>query len=173
MLEWELVPERLGPQAPGWAAQKKENDTRRCRGGEFNMLQSLFVLQLLFIHRTLSNKMRGIFFLKKSSLVFIHCVNMYSAWICIWVYNTVTVGKKIWKKKKRKEEPEHLFEKKVKKKKKKMNDDANTFFYFYFHWLLSLVLLHVLLSCFYILFLQWCYCNFVDQFDMRKNGTLV
>ena len=31
MLEWEHVPERLGPQAPGWAAQ--ENDTRRCPEG--------------------------------------------------------------------------------------------------------------------------------------------
>ena len=30
MLEWEHVPERLGPQASGWAAQENENDIRQC-----------------------------------------------------------------------------------------------------------------------------------------------
>ena len=28
MLEWEHVPERLGPQVPGWAAQENEKETR-------------------------------------------------------------------------------------------------------------------------------------------------
>ena len=28
MLEWEHVPERLGPQAPGWAAQENRKETR-------------------------------------------------------------------------------------------------------------------------------------------------
>ena len=77
------------------------------------------------------------------------------------------------RKKKRKEEPENVFEKKMeKKKKKKMKDDTNTFFFvFTDFWVLGL--LYVLLSCFYILLLQWRYYNFVDQFDMMKSGTLV
>ena len=33
MLEWEHVPERLGPQAPGWADKENENDTRRSPEG--------------------------------------------------------------------------------------------------------------------------------------------
>ena len=53
MLELEHVPERLGPQAPGWAAQENENDTRRYPdgAGEVNMLQSLFSLQLPLTHK--------------------------------------------------------------------------------------------------------------------------
>ena len=50
------------------------------------MLQSLFGLQLPLTHTTLSNKMRGIFFLRTVSLVFIHCVNMYPACICVYMY---------------------------------------------------------------------------------------
>ena len=34
-------------------------------------------------------------FLRTVSLVIIHCVNMYSAWICIWVYNNMTLNNKV------------------------------------------------------------------------------
>ena len=33
MLEWEHVPDRLGPQVPGWAAQENETDTWQCPEG--------------------------------------------------------------------------------------------------------------------------------------------
>ena len=60
MLEWEHVPERLGPQlsSPG----ERERHTAMPGGaGEVNMLQSLFSLQLPLTHN-LTNKVRGIFF---------------------------------------------------------------------------------------------------------------
>ena len=64
--------------APGLLVeyQKNEKDTTlmAIRVG-VNILQSLFGLQLP-LTRNLSNKVRGIFFLKKSSLVFIHCAIM-------------------------------------------------------------------------------------------------
>ena len=54
-------PERLDPQAPGWASQ--ENGKKHCyghkSGGQY--VAVLFGLQLLS-HTTLSNKVRGIFF---------------------------------------------------------------------------------------------------------------
>ena len=43
-------------------------------GGQY--IAVLFGLQLP-LTRNLSNKVKGIFFLKKSSLVFIYCVNMF------------------------------------------------------------------------------------------------
>ena len=58
----EHVPERLGPQAPGWAAQENGKETRLWpieRG--VNMLQFGSVSNSLS-HTTLSNKVRGIFF---------------------------------------------------------------------------------------------------------------
>ena len=75
---------KLSPQASGWAALENEKDTTlmaiRVR---VNMLQFCSVSNSLS-HTNLLNKVRGIFFLKKSSLVFINRVNMHSAWIRIW-----------------------------------------------------------------------------------------
>ena len=53
-------------------------------GGQY--LAVLFGLQLPLTHTTLSNKVRGIFFLKKSSLVFHYSVNMYSACTCVYIH---------------------------------------------------------------------------------------
>ena len=88
---WQDVVEKASTKQSGPPALRLSSPGERERhtamsggAGEVNMLQYLFGLQLPLTHTTLSNKVRGIFFLKKSSLVFIHCVNMYSA--CIYVY---------------------------------------------------------------------------------------
>ena len=73
------------------------------------------------------------------------------------------VGKKI-EKKKRKEEPENVFEKKMVKK--KIKNDTKIFFIFTDFEFYDCYMFYCLIVIFY-------YCNFVDQFDMRKNGTLV
>ena len=78
-------PREAGPPGPRLSSpgERKRHDVRM--GWDVNMLQSLFSLQLLLTHTTLSNKVRGIFF-KEVSLVFIHCVNMYSACICVYMH---------------------------------------------------------------------------------------
>ena len=53
--------ERLGPQAPGWAAQEYGNKTLMANRVGVNMLQFCSVSNSLS-HTTLSNKVRGIFF---------------------------------------------------------------------------------------------------------------
>ena len=102
MLEWEHVPERLGPQAPGWAAQENENDTRRCPEGLGRSISCSFCsVSNSLSHANLTIKWEVYIFLKKSSLVFIivplwFCMYMYAC-ICImclysqswsWLYNT-------------------------------------------------------------------------------------
>ena len=69
----------LGPQASGWATLENEKDTTlmAIRVG-VNMLQFCLVSNSLS-HTTLSNKVRGIFFLRTVSLVFI----VSSLWFCI------------------------------------------------------------------------------------------
>ena len=55
-------PERLGPQAPGWAAQENGKETRLWPNWVgVNILQFYSVSNSLS-HTTLSNKVRGIFF---------------------------------------------------------------------------------------------------------------
>ena len=80
-------PREAGPPGPRLSCpgeQERHNADGHKSGGQY--IAVLFGLKLP-LTRNLSNKVRGIFFLKKSSLVFYHCVNMYSAWLCIWVYN--------------------------------------------------------------------------------------
>ena len=63
MLEWEHVPERLGPQTP-WLSNpgERERHTAMSGGaGEVNMLLSLFSLQFPLSHKSYY-KVRGIFF---------------------------------------------------------------------------------------------------------------
>ena len=74
------------------------------------------------------------------------------------------------KKKKKREKNQKIFLKK-KMEKKKMKDDTNTFSFL-------LTLSFGTVACFYCLvfyiwLLQWCYWNFVNQFDMRKSSALV
>ena len=60
MLEWEHVPERLGPQTPGWAAKENENDIRICPEG---LGRSICCSSVWSPTQTqLSNKVREIFF---------------------------------------------------------------------------------------------------------------
>ena len=81
----EHVSERLGPQTPGWTGERERNAVMANRVG-VNMLQFCSVSNSLS-HTTLSNKVRGIFFQRTVSLVFI----VSFACICIWVYNRSTL----------------------------------------------------------------------------------
>ena len=76
--------------ASGWAALENEKDTTltAVRVG-VNILQFYSVSNSLS-HANVTNKVRGTYLLKKSSLVLCHCVVVnYSACICIWLYNTI------------------------------------------------------------------------------------
>ena len=66
MLGWEHVPERLGPQAPRWAVQENENDTRRCPEGLGGQYVAVFVQSPTPSHTHKPyNKVRGILFFKE------------------------------------------------------------------------------------------------------------
>ena len=87
ILEWKHVPERLGPQAPGWAAQKNENNTRW--GPKWlgrSICCSLCSVSNSLSHTTFQIKWEVHFFKEVFARLY-YCVNMYSAWICIWLYN--------------------------------------------------------------------------------------
>ena len=60
----EHVPERLGPQVPGWAAQENGKETLMAIRVGVNMLQFCSVSNSLS-HTTLSNKVRGTYFSKE------------------------------------------------------------------------------------------------------------
>ena len=90
MLEWEHVPERLGPQGPCWAAQENENDTWRCPEG----LGRSICCSLCSVSHTQPFQIKWeVYFLKKSSLVFIIAsicilhVYVYSCIFIMWLYN--------------------------------------------------------------------------------------
>ena len=68
-----------------WEALESGKETLMAMRVGVNMLQFCSVSNSLS-HTNLSNKVRGIFFLKKSLLVFIIAL-LCSAWICIWLYN--------------------------------------------------------------------------------------
>ena len=78
-------PERLAPRPPRASLENEKDTTLTAIRVGVNMLQFCSVSNSLS-HTNLSNKVRGIFFLKKSSLVFIHCVSMYSACICVYMH---------------------------------------------------------------------------------------
>ena len=84
MLGWEYVPERLGPLAPGWAAQENENDTWRCpeRLGK-SLCCSLCLVSNSLSHTNLYNKY--IFFKEVFARLY-YCVNMYCACICVYMH---------------------------------------------------------------------------------------
>ena len=89
MLEWEHVPERLGSQVPGWAAQENQNDTRRC----LELLGRSICCSLCSVPNSLSHATFPIkwevYSFKEVFASLYYCVNMYSAWICIWLYNYI------------------------------------------------------------------------------------
>ena len=72
-------PERLGPKAPGWAALENGKETLMAMRVRVSMLQFCSVSNSLS-HTTLSNKVRGIFFKKTVSPVFII---VSSLWFCM------------------------------------------------------------------------------------------
>ena len=85
MLEWKHVLERLGPLAPGWAAQENENDTQRCSEGLWKSIcWSLCSVSNFVSHATFQIKWE-IYFLKKSSLVFI-IASMCILHVYVYIY---------------------------------------------------------------------------------------
>ena len=57
------------------------------------------------------------------------------------------------------------------KDERKKKENEGRYEHFFFHWLLSFRIV----ACFIVLFfiVTFVYCYFVNQFDMRKSGTLV
>ena len=76
-------------RASGWAALENEKDTTlmAIRVG-VNILQFCSVSNSLAHTRTFQIKWE-VYFSKNSVPRLYYCVNMYSAWICIWLYNTL------------------------------------------------------------------------------------
>ena len=79
----EKASRKLSPRASG--EQERHNADGHKSGGQY--VAVLFRLQLPLTHTTLSNKVRGIFFFKEVFARLYYCAIMYSAWICIWLYN--------------------------------------------------------------------------------------
>ena len=94
MLGWEHVPERLGPQAPGWAVQENENDTRLCPEGLGRSICCSSVRSPTPSHTQTFLIKWEVYFSKRtvSSLFFASvCILHIYVYICIyimyWVYN--------------------------------------------------------------------------------------
>ena len=83
----------LGPQASGWATQENRKETLMAIRVGVNMLQFCSVSNSLS-HTTLSNKVRGIYFLRTVSLVIIVLLLWFCMHMCLysrsWLYH-------IWK----------------------------------------------------------------------------
>ena len=73
-VEKAIIQQRAGLRLSSPGEREIHNADGHKSGGQY--IAVLFSLQLPLTH-ILSNKVRGIFFLKKSSLVIIHCINMY------------------------------------------------------------------------------------------------
>ena len=93
MLGWEHVPERLGPQTPGWAVQENENDTRLCPEGLGRSICCSSVRSPTPSHTQSFQIKWEVYFSKNCVARLYNCVNMYSTcickWICIWLYNSL------------------------------------------------------------------------------------
>ena len=87
MLEWEDVSERLGPQASSWAAQENENDTWRCPEGlRRSICCNLCSVSYSLSHTNLSNKVRGMFFLRSLCMSLLLSQYVFCMYMCIYVY---------------------------------------------------------------------------------------
>ena len=92
--------QQKGPQAPAWAAKENGKETLMAIRVRFNMLQFCSVSNSLS-HTTLSNKVRGIFFLK-DCVVFII---VSSLWLCMHLHMSmqhvqrelIPFNGKVWK----------------------------------------------------------------------------
>ena len=84
MLEWEHVPERLGPQAPSWAVWENENVTRRCPEGlGRSMCCSLCSVSNSLSHVNLTIKWE-VYILLKTSRSSI-CITRVCMYVCMYV----------------------------------------------------------------------------------------
>ena len=92
MLEWEHVPERLGPQAPGWAAQENENDTRWYPEG----LGRSICCSLCSVFNSLSHPAfqikSEVYFSKNSVARRYYCVMILHAYVDVYVLCVYIVG---------------------------------------------------------------------------------
>ena len=95
MLEWEHVPERLVPQAPDWAVQENENDTRRCPEGlGRSICCSHCSVSNSLSHANLTIKWKVFFFKEVFARLSSLCSCVYAC-TCVywhiyimWLYNT-------------------------------------------------------------------------------------
>ena len=105
MLGWEHVPERLDPQAPGWAVQENENenDTQLCPEGQVRSIYcSLLLVSDSLSHANLAIKWEVYFFKEVfARLLIIASKYVFYMYICIvvaydyTVHNTVKAIKNI------------------------------------------------------------------------------
>ena len=80
--------------ASGWASGEQERHNADGHKSGVKILQFLFGLQLpltrkpwVTLFEPFTNKARGIFCWRSFHLSVIHCVSMYPAWTCKWLYN--------------------------------------------------------------------------------------
>ena len=87
MLEWEHVAERLGPQAPGWAVQENENDTRLCPEGlGRSICCSLCSVSNSLSHTTFEIKWDVYFFKEVFARLYSLSQYVFCMYMCIYVY---------------------------------------------------------------------------------------
>ena len=83
---WEHVPGWLGPQAPGWAVQENENDTRLCPEGLGRSIYCISVRSPTPSHTQTFQIKWEVYFSKNCVARLYYCVNMYSACICVYMH---------------------------------------------------------------------------------------
>ena len=88
---WEDVPERLGPQAPGWAIQENENDTRLYSEGLGRSICCSSVWSPTPSHTQIFQIKWEVYFSKNCVARLYYCVNMYSACTCVYAYEYTTI----------------------------------------------------------------------------------
>ena len=88
MLGWEPVPERLGPQAPGWAVQENENDTRLCLEGPGKSICCSSVRSPTSSHRqTFQIKWEVYFFKEVFARLYSLRQYVFCKYMCIYAYS--------------------------------------------------------------------------------------
>ena len=86
------APREAGPQVPGWAAQVNGKETLMAIRVEVNMLQFCSVSNSL-LRTTLSNKVRGIFFLKELCRSSLLCRCVLHAYVDVYVWCVCIVSR--------------------------------------------------------------------------------
>ena len=92
MLGWEHVPERLGPQASGWAVQENENDTRLCPEGLGRSICCSSVRSPTPSHsKTLSNPFRTLSIKWEVDIFLKDCVACYHCVVVFYMNLHMTI----------------------------------------------------------------------------------